>query len=91
MAFGASIVNYFLNSVWKEFFKTKFYAPDNQMALLLSIGAFSNSSCRLLSGFLLLKLPFKSMFITQAIIAFLVCLTIDRFTTNYTIAAFYLV
>lgn len=91
MAFGSSIVNYFLNSVWKEFYKTKFEAPDDEMALLLSIGAFSNSSARLASGALLLKLPFKFMFLAQASIALFICLTIDTFLNNYTIGAMYLI
>lgn len=91
MAFGSSIVNYFLNSAWKEFYKTKFDAPDDQMALLLSIGSFSNSIARLSSGALLLKVPFKVMFIAQASIGLFICLTIDIFLTSYSVGAVYLV
>lgn len=91
MAFGSSIVNYFLNSAWKEFYKTKFDAPDHQMALLLSIGSFSNSLSRLSSGALLLKVPFKAMFIGQASIALFICLTIDIFLDSYAVGAFYLI
>ena len=90
MAFGCSIVNYFLNSVWKDFYNSKFEVSDDKMALLLSMGGFSNSIARLVAGALLLKVSFKSIFIVLTCSVLFTCFTANFFVNSYFIGAVYL-
>lgn len=90
MAFGCSIVNYFLNSVWKDFYRTKFEVSDDKMALLLSMGGFANSFARLLAGALLQKVSFKSIYICLTCSVIFTCFTINFFVNSYIVGAVYL-
>ena len=90
MAFGCSIANYFLNSVWKDFYRTKFQVDDDKMALLLSMGGFSNSFARLLAGALLMRVSFRRIYLVLATIVIFLCLTINFFVRSYAVGAFYL-
>lgn len=91
MAFGCSIVNYFLNSVWKDFYRTKFTVDDSSMALLLSFGGFSNSIARIVAGLLLQRVSFKPVFLVLACTAIFTSLTADLFVHSYGVGVFYLI
>jgi MFS family permease len=70
MAIGCSIYNYFLNSNWKDIYSKRLSnIPDNQLALMLSCGAFSNSIIRVITGVLLTKIHFKYIFFFQVCLA----------------------
>jgi len=90
MAFGCSIINYFLNSVWKDFYRSKFSVEDDKMALLLSMGGFSNSIARLVAGALLMRYTFKSIFLCLVCVVIFTCITVNFWATTYGAGAFYL-
>lgn len=91
MAFGCSIVNYFLNSVWKDFYRTKFSVDDTSMALLLSFGGFSNSIARIVAGLLLQRVSFKPVFLVLACTAIFTSFTANLFVNSYGMGLFYLI
>jgi len=90
MAFGCSIVNYFLNSVWKDFYKSKFYVSDDKMALLLSLGGVSNSLARLAAGALLLRVSFKKIYLGLVCTALFTSFTANIFINSYWAGAMYI-
>ena len=90
LAYTSSMYNYFLNSSWKKLYPTLFDVDDSKMSILLSIGALSNSIFRLLVGFCLLKISFKTVFIFNVCVAILSSLTIVDLATSYEVAAIYL-
>lgn len=91
MAYLCSMYNYFLNAVWKKFFPTLFDVKDSDMALLLSIGAFSNSIFRLFVGLLLVKVPFKYIFLANAFTATVSSWTVNHLATSYPIGIIYII
>lgn len=90
LAFCCSIYNYFLSSCWKKLYPSKFYVDDSKMALLLTIGALSNSFFRFGIGVLLMYFSFKTIYIINIIIALLNSLTVLHFATSYNVGALYL-
>jgi MFS family permease len=89
MAYSCSIYNYFMNSVWKQFYVTKIIVSDKQMALILSYGAFANSIVRVVSGFAMMKYDFKYIYLLLVSSTILCCFTINSFLENYIIGAIY--
>lgn len=89
MAYSCSIYNYFMNSVWKQFYVTKIEVTDQQMALILSYGAFANSIVRVLSGIIMMKYDFKYIYLTLVCSTVFCCFTIDSFLVNYMVGAIY--
>jgi MFS family permease len=89
MAYSCSIYNYFMNSVWKQFYVTKIEVSDSQMALILSYGAFANSIVRVMSGFALQKYDFKYIFLMLVCSTAFCCFTINFTLVNYIIGALY--
>lgn len=89
MAYSCSIYNYFMNSVWKQFYVTKIEVSDKQMALILSYGAFANSCLRVAAGFLMMKYEFKTIFLILIGSTIFCCFTIDSLLVNYAIGAFF--
>ena len=89
MAYSCSIYNYFMNSVWKQFYVTKIEVSDAQMALILSYGAFANSIVRVVSGFAMMKYDFKYIYLLLVGSTILCCFTIDAFLVNYFVGALY--
>lgn len=90
LAYCCSMYNYWLNSAWKKFFPTKFDVADSEMALLLSIGAFSNSLFRLFMGLLLTKFSFKTLYLVNVTIATVSAFTVNHLATEYYRGAIYL-
>lgn len=90
LAFCCSIYNYFLSSSWKKLYPSKFDVDDSKMALLLTIGALSNSCFRFGIGVLLMYFSFKTIYIINIIIALVNSLTVLHFATSYNIGALYL-
>ena len=89
MAYSCSIYNYFMNSVWKQFYVTKIEVSDSQMALILSYGAFANSIVRVLSGFALQRYDFKYVFLLLVFSTAFCCFTINFTLVNYVVGALY--
>lgn len=54
---------YMILTTWKSNFKKFLGMKDRELAYLLSFGAITNALGRLLTGLLLLKLPFKAIYI----------------------------
>ena len=90
MAFCVSMYNYFLNASWKKFYPTQFEVEDSKFALLLSIGALSNSLFRLGIGLLLVKLSFKTLYLANVAIAAVSAFSVCRVATGYDLGAVYL-
>ena len=85
MAYSCSIYNYFMNSVWKQFYVTKIEVSDSQMALILTYGAFANSIVRVMSGLALQTYDFKYIYLL------LVCSTaFCCFTINFTLVSYFI-
>jgi Major Facilitator Superfamily len=89
MAYSCSIYNYFMNSVWKQYYVTKIDVSDKQMALILSYGAFANSIVRVVSGFAMMKYDFKYIYLLLVGSTILCCFTIDTFLVNYAVGSLY--
>lgn len=89
MAYSCSIYNYFMNSVWKQYYVTKIDVSDKQMALILTYGAFANSIVRVVSGFAMMKYDFKYIYILLVGSTILCCFTIDTFLVNYAVGSLY--
>lgn len=89
MAFCCSCFNYFMNSVWKEYYTTKIACLDKQMSLMVSYGAFANSFVRVLSSMLLVLYDFKQVYLGLIVFTSFLCLTIDAFLVNYIAGAVY--
>ena len=83
MAYSCSIYNYFMNSCWKEFYETKITATDEQMALILTYGAFANSAVRVLAGLVMLRCDFRSIYLALVAATVLCCFTIDGGLASY--------
>lgn len=77
MAYSCSIYNYFMNSVWKQFYVTKIEVSDGQMALILSYGAFANAIVRVASGFAMMKYDFKYIYLMLVASTIFCCFTIN--------------
>ena len=77
MSFCCSIYCYFLSGVWKEYFKKKFVMEDMLKSMMLSAAAISNSITRLLTGFLLVKVSFKVLYLINAVVVIACAMTID--------------
>lgn len=90
MAFGCSIVNYFMNSVWKDFYRMKFDVTDDKMSLMLTLGGLANSLSRLIAGFLMQYFPFKIVFLGLVTLALFTCITINIFVQSYFVGLIYL-
>ena len=89
MAYSCSVYNYFMNSAWKQYYVTKIEVSDQQMALILTYGAFANSIVRVASGFLMMKYDFKYIFIGLIGSTIICCFTIDLLLLNYFMGAIY--
>lgn len=89
MAFCCSSFNYFMNSVWKEYYTGKIACLDKQMSLMVSYGAFANSFVRVLSSMLLVLYDFKQVYLGLIVFTAFLCLTIDAFLVNYVAGAVY--
>ena len=89
MAYSCSIYNYFMNSVWKQFYVTKIEVSDSQMALILSYGSFANSIVRVASGIIMMKYDFKVIYMPLVISTVISCFTIDYALSSYIIGAIY--
>lgn len=89
MAYSCSIYNYFMNSVWKQYYVTKIEVSDKQMALILSYGAFANSIVRVVSGFVMMKYDFKYIYLLLVSSTIICCFTIDLFLVNYAVGSLY--
>jgi hypothetical protein len=77
MSFCCSIYNYFLLLCWKKIFQTKLSMGDKELSFLLTVGAVANSSFRIISGVLLLKLTFKTLYYTLVSVMILGAFTFD--------------
>lgn len=89
MAYSCSIYNYFMNSVWKQFYVTKVDVSDKQMSLILSYGAFANSIVRVVSGFAMMKYDFKYIYLLLVGSTIFCCFTINSFLISYIVGAIY--
>ena len=89
MAYSCSIYNYFMNSVWKQFYVTKIEVSDSQMALILSYGAFANSIVRVMSGFALQRYDFKYVYLLLVCSTAFCCFTINFTLVNYIVGVLY--
>ena len=89
MAYSCSIYNYFMNSVWKQFYVTKIEVSDTQMALILSYGSFANSIVRVLSGIIMMKYDFKVIYMPLVISTVISCFTINYALSSYMVGALY--
>lgn len=89
MAYSCSIYNYFMNSVWKQFYVTKIEVSDSQMSLILSYGAFANSIVRVMSGFALQRYDFKYVYLLLVCSTAFCCFTINFTLVNYVVGALY--
>lgn len=89
MAYSCSIYNYFMNSVWKQFYVSKIDVSDGQMALILSYGAFANAIVRVISGFAMMRYDFKYIYLILVTSTILCCFTIDHLLVNYAVGVAY--
>lgn len=64
MAFCCSIYNYFMLQTWKDIFKRTLHLDQNILSYLLSVGSVANSSFRIIVGFSLMKLSFRTIYMT---------------------------
>jgi hypothetical protein len=64
MAFCCSIYNYFILQTWKAFCKKTLHLDQNVLSYLLSVSSIVNSSFRIIVGFLLMKLCFRTIYMT---------------------------
>ena len=77
MAFCLAIYNYFLLTAWKDIYKSVLKFGDKQLSLLLIVGAAANSSFRIISGILLLKVSFKTLFYVAVTVTCINALTFN--------------
>lgn len=63
MVFCSSIYYYLILTSWKHYFKSMISLRDRQLSYMLSIGSIGNALGKVLSGILLLKLSFKTLYI----------------------------
>ncbi len=89
MAYTCSIYNYFMNSVWKQFYVTKIEVSDAQMSLILTYGAFANAVVRVVAGFAMMRYDFKYIYLILVASTIICCFTINYCLVNYAVGVFY--
>ena len=72
---------YMILTTWKSNYKKFLGMKDRELAYLLSFGAIANALGRLLTGLLLLKLPFKAIYIPMVLLIGTCAFTIDHVLT----------
>lgn len=72
---------YMMLTTWKSNFKKHLGMKDRELAYLLSFGAIANALGRLLTGLLLLKLPFKAIYIPMVLVVAGCAFSIDHVLT----------
>lgn len=91
MSYFVSIYSWLLTSVWAEYYPQKMDVSEDSKSFILSIGTFSNACSRLLSGVILLKLRFKTVFFLIATIVVISASTIDLVVSDFFTGTIYLV
>ena len=78
-----------MNSAWKMYFTSTLEVTDKRMSLMLSYGTFTNSFTRIVAAIAMTQFEFKLIYLALALSSILVCLSMERFTINYLLAAGY--
>jgi len=84
MAFCSTTFNYFMNAAWKTLAESRLDMKDSELSLMLTVAGIFEAISGLISGLLMLKFPFKCIYIYQ------LCLQILATGSIYFLAKDYL-
>ena len=84
MAFCSTCFNYFMNATWKQFAKTRLEdTSDSALSMILTAAGIFEAVSGLITGTLMLYIPFKLLYFYQLTLQLLTTATIYYFAKDY--------